>query len=69
MSPYLDKEFPFIARTKQDSKQTLLYCLTYSQIWLIPHVDDCQSTSLTQLKKQIKYLAGICIWLESVKEI
>jgi hypothetical protein len=69
MSPYLDNEFPLIARTKQDSKQTLLYCLTYSQIWLIPHVADCQSTYLTNLKKQIKYLAGICIWLESVIEI
>jgi hypothetical protein len=39
---------------KQDSKQTLLYCLTYSQIWLIPHVDDCQSTYLTKLKKKKK---------------
>jgi hypothetical protein len=36
MLPYLDNEFPLIARTKQDSKKDLLlYCLTSTQTWLI----------------------------------
>jgi hypothetical protein len=30
----------------------LLYCLTSSQMWLIPLVDDRQSTHLTKLKKK-----------------
>jgi hypothetical protein len=40
MLPYLDNGFPLIARTKKD----LLYCLTSSQTWLIPLVDDGYST-------------------------
>jgi hypothetical protein len=33
------------------SKNNLLYCLTSSQIWLIPLADDCHSNYLTKLKK------------------
>jgi hypothetical protein len=53
MLPYLDNEFPLIARTKQDSKKDLLlYCLTSTQTWLIPLVDDGYSTYFIKKKKQ-----------------
>jgi hypothetical protein len=52
MSPSLVNEFLLVTRTRQDSKKILLYCLTSSQIRLIPFVDDCQSTCLTKLKKE-----------------
>jgi hypothetical protein len=43
--------FMEVARTKRDPKKNSTCRLTFSQIWLIPLVDDCQSTYLTQLKK------------------
>jgi hypothetical protein len=49
-----NKEIPLfveVARTKRDPKKNSTCWLTFSQIWLIPLVDDCQSTYLTQLKK------------------
>jgi hypothetical protein len=49
-----NKKIPWfveVARTKQDPKKNSTCWLTFSQIWLIPLVDDCQSTYLTQLKK------------------
>jgi len=42
--PYLDNEFLEVPRTKWDPKQFLLCWLASGQIWLIPFVDDCQST-------------------------
>jgi hypothetical protein len=52
MSPYLDSQFLLVARTSQDSKEILLSCLSSIQIWLIPVVDDRQSTHLSKLRKR-----------------
>jgi hypothetical protein len=41
-----------VAKTKQDSKIFLLCCLTCSQIWLIPLLDDRQSIYLTKMEKK-----------------
>ncbi len=69
MLPYLDNEFLEVARTSEDSlkkikikikikkeeKNTnLLYCLTSSQVWLMPLVEACQSSYLTKWRKQKK---------------
>jgi len=69
MLPYLDNEFLEVARTSEDSlkkikikikikkeeKNTnLLYCLTSSQVWLMPLVEACQSSYLTKWRKQNK---------------
>jgi hypothetical protein len=42
-SSYWENEFVEVAETMQDSKIFLLCCLTCSQIWLIPLLDDRQS--------------------------
>jgi len=39
-----------VARRNRDPKKNSTL-LAVSEIWLIPLVDDCQSTYLTQLKK------------------
>jgi len=44
---YFYNEFMEVTRTKQDSKKKLFSYLTSSQIWLIPLVDNHQSTYLT----------------------
>ncbi len=43
--PYLENKLLEVARTKHDPKN-ILCLLTFSQIWLIPVVDDHQSTYL-----------------------
>lgn len=48
VSTNLDSKFLLVIRTRQDSKTNLLYCLTSSKIWLIPHL----AQNLTKLKKQ-----------------
>jgi hypothetical protein len=52
----------------KDSKIILLYCLTFSQIWLIPRVDDyfaSPHTCLTKLKRnpplQASGLSSSCL--------
>jgi hypothetical protein len=47
----LENEFLELTRRKQGSKKLWVCWLTSSQIWLIPLVEDCQSTNLAKLKK------------------
>jgi hypothetical protein len=42
-----------VASTKRDSEYFLFSSLTFSQIWLIPQVNDHQS-NLTKLRKKEK---------------
>jgi hypothetical protein len=49
---YLNNQFSLVARTLEESSLNLLYCLTCSQIWLIPLVDDRQSGYFTKLRKR-----------------
>jgi hypothetical protein len=52
-SPFFTQwEFLHVARTRHDSRKFGVSILTSSQIWLIPLVDNGQSTYLTKLKKQ-----------------
>jgi hypothetical protein len=41
-----------VDRTKGDPKTNFTLLVTSSQIWLIPPVDDHQSTYLTKLEKK-----------------
>jgi hypothetical protein len=41
---YLDNEFMEVDRTNGDQKNKFTWLVTSSQIWLIPPVDDHQST-------------------------
>lgn len=51
MSPYLDNEFLLVVRIVQEFLKFLFYYLTFSQMWIIPLVDDNQSTYLAKLRK------------------
>jgi hypothetical protein len=48
----LDNEFMEVDRTKGDPKTKFTLLVTSSQIWLIPPVDDHQSSHLTKLGKK-----------------
>jgi len=48
-SPDLDNRFLEVAKPWHDSRKFLISSLICSQIWLIPLVDDRQSTDLTKL--------------------
>jgi hypothetical protein len=52
MPSCLDNGFLFVAITRQDFFKNIFYCLTFSQILLIPLVDDCHSTCVKNLKKK-----------------
>jgi hypothetical protein len=56
-SANLDDWFQHVAKTSHDN--FFVFCfklssLTYSQIWLIPLVDDHQQDCITKLKKETK---------------